>query len=915
MIRLFYTFLFSLLLICSSCQQEKRAKYIIGVSQCSDDLWRQTMNEEMIREATFYDNTEIIIKTVKDDTNKQINDIESFISDNVDLLIISPNEASYFTQVIQKAHRKDIPVILVDRKIDTNDFTAYVGADNYQIGKEAGLYVAEKLKQKGNVVIIRGWNGSTSDAERYNGFNDVIRNYNKINIVAEGKGNFLKEDAKKAMDEILQKHEQIDLVFALNDPMASGVYESISHYSGKMPMIIGIDALLNVGVQNILNGSQTASFIYPTGGDKVIELAMNILTHKPYKKEIILPTTLVNRNNARVLQLQLEKIIEQQSKVKKMNNLLNKSISQFSNQRILFYISIVVLVLITFLLLLSTWAYKIKSKVNEKLRKKNIEIIRQSEELKEQKQQLLDLTIQLEEATNAKLGFFTNISHEFKTPLSLILGPVDELLTDTNINGKGRQYLKLVKKNSNRLLLLISEIIEFRTYENGKMKVNYTEGNLREFIEELNPLFSNLIKRSNVSFVFNSDDADYSMSIDKDKVEKIYFNLLSNAFKYVNKLGIVRIELRKKVKEEQEYAEITVFNSGSYIAPNELENIFNRFYKLDTSSTSTGIGLALTISIVEILNGTMQVNSEKGVGTTFKLSLPIVHNATTKNLVPYESGYTKNYLESESDYSNNNILKNNSINDNKPIVQIIEDNPDMRNFMRQILEEEYSIIESKDGEEGLTEAKKYMPDLIISDVMMPQKDGFEVCKLLKENISTSHIPIILLTACSLDEEKTIGFESGADAYIPKPFNAHLLKIRARKLIENRQKMKVAFSHNIINDTKKESLGEIEQNFINDFQHYVERHISNPELSVDELAEHLKLSRSQLYRKIKSLTDYSPNELIRIVRLKYAKLLLNSKVKSVSEVAYEAGFSSPSYFAKCFKDIYGGSPSEYMEQLK
>jgi DNA-binding response OmpR family regulator len=272
-------------------------------------------------------------------------------------------------------------------------------------------------------------------------------------------------------------------------------------------------------------------------------------------------------------------------------------------------------------------------------------------------------------------------------------------------------------------------------------------------------------------------------------------------------------------------------------------------------------------------------------------------------------------LELEAKQSDTHLQASSAFDDDKPLVLIVEDNPDMREFIQHVLSKEYTVIESEDGADGLIKAKKYIPDIIISDVMMPEKDGFELCLSLKENILTSHIPIILLTACSLDEQKSVGFQNGADAYISKPFNAQLLKIRVRKLIENRQKIKEAFGSNVLNYTKKESLGEIEQNFINDFQNYVEKYMSSPELNVDELAEHLRLSRSQLYRKIKSLTNYSPNELIRIIRLKYAKQLLNGMTMSISEVAYEIGFSSPAYFAKCFKDTYGESPTEYVEKIE
>lgn len=904
------------LFILLSCKQDKKTRYTIGVSQCSDDLWRETMNNEMQREIGFHKDASIIIRSVKDDTQKQIEDIEWLIAQGVDILIISPNESTAFTPVIQKAYKSGIPVILVDRKIDTNDYTAYLGADNYLIGKEVGLYAAGVLNGRGNIVEMRGWNGSTSDAERHAGFMDGLKNYPDIQIIAEARGNFLKQEAKLQMDNILREYDQIDLVFAMNDPMAAGVYEATRKYTGKTPFIIGVDALPGEGggIENIQNNVQDASFIYPTGGDKVIELAMKILTNQPFQRENTLYTTVVDKSNVRVLQLQTEQIAEQQSKIDSINSSLNDSLVRYTNQKTLFYISIIAIVLITFFLLVSFKAYRAKSKANLLLEHQNEEIKRQAEELREQKEQLLSISKQLEEATHAKLVFFTNISHEFKTPLSLILGPVESLLADGHLTKEQNELLTLVKKNSNRLLYLISEIIEFRSYENGKMKMHFSEGNLKEFIEEVNPLFSDWVKRKRVDFSFATDSSSFEMVFDKEKVEKIYFNLISNALKFVNVSGEVRVKLITRTLEDSNYIELSVFNSGSYIPPDVLNNVFDRFYKVDQSGEGTGIGLSLTAALVDAHKGRIDVWSDKNTGTTFCVLLPLILQDSTIS-DSYVSGYIESRLELEAEDVEAETQSVASDNEDNPLVLVVEDNYDMRKFIQHILCKEYNIITADDGADGLIKAKKYIPDIIISDVMMPEKDGFELCRLLKENVSTNHIPIILLTACSLDEQKSIGFESGADAYIPKPFNAHLLKIRVRKLIENRQIMKEAFGRNLIHDTKKESLGEIEQNFINDFQSYVEKYISNPDLNVDELADHLKLSRSQLYRKIKSLTNYSPNELVRIVRLKYAKQLLNSKVKSISEVAYEAGFSSPSYFAKCFKDIYGESPTEYLEQLK
>lgn len=899
--RLIFILTLILGLLCS-CDSEEKGKYTIGVSQCSDDLWRQTMNNEILLETSINQNIEVDIKIVKDDTRQQIKNIEELLEKGVDLLVVSPNESTAITPVIQKAFNKGTPVILVDRKIDTEDYTAYIGADNYQIGKEAGLYIAGILNKKGNVVEMRGWNGSTSDAERHAGFMDGIKNYPDIKIIAECRGNFLKEDSEKEMTRVLNTFKEIDLVFAMNDPMALGVHEAISKYSGRFPFIIGIDALPGKGggIENIEKGIQNASFIYPTGGDKIIDLALKILQGKPYLKENILHTAVVDKSNVRVLQLQTEQIANHQQKVERIKGLLDESLKQYSNQQTLFYGTILVLLLISILLVVSALAYHSKSKSNRLL--------------EEQKKQLLSLSKQLEEATNAKLVFFTNISHEFRTPLTLILGPIDTLLNSGNISVKQRALLKIIQRSSNSLLNLLSQILEFRKLENGKLDVQFVKDDIKRFLENLNIAFFDYAKRKELNFTFTADDYPYVIPFDKDKIEKIYFNLLSNAFKHTHKNGAIRINITRTQYNEAEYFKLSVYNDGEAIPPDKINNIFNRFYKVNPTDSGTGIGLALTNSLVDLHNGVIAVESIEGKGTLFNVLLPYEQKIAGDMPLQedtHEIGLAESLLQTNAEPMQEKIFVENILSEDKKIILLIDDNADMRNYMRLILQNDYTIIEADNGSTGIELSIKFLPDIIICDVIMPGIDGFQVCKSLKGNMFTSHIPVILLTACSLDEQKAQGFVSGADAYIPKPFNAQLLKIRIDRLIENRQKIKDAFASNLLSDSKKSTLAETEQSFINKFQEYVENNITDPDLNIVEVAQYMGLSRSQLYRKMKSITEYSPNEFVRIIRLKYAARMITSGTQ-IAEIAYKSGFSSASYFTKCFKEFYKVSPTEFMK---
>jgi len=913
-------FLFSVLVILSSCNPGKSNQTkVIGVSQCSDDAWRRTMNNEMKREASFNPGVEIKIKTAYDSNQQQIRDIESFIADRVDLIIVSPNEAIPLTPVIEKALQDGIPVVLVDRKISSGKYTAFVGADNFQIGKEVGVYIANLLSGAGNIAEIRGLKGSTPDFERHRGFMNVIGKYPGIHVVYQADGGWLRKQAKQEMNTALQKSIPIDLVFAHNDEMASGAQEATTLFTGvKKPMIVGIDALPGTegGIQKVLNGVLDATFIYPTGGEKAIQTAVRILNKEPFNRDNILYTAVVDKTNARVLKLQTDQIIQHQNRIGQLNVVLNQNLAKYSTQRMLLVSSLLVLFLILILLFLIIRAYRSKNKSNKILESQNIAISKQKEELSEQRDQLIVLSKNLEEATQAKLVFFTNISHEFRTPLTLILGPLDSLERNEKLTPAGQKLVQLMRKNVHVLLKLINQIIDFRKYENGKMQMYFTLTDLKAFISEICDSFIEFGKKKHIHFTFTASDDDFTLWFDSDKMEKICYNLLSNAFKFTSENGRIDVHLDKVILNDEAVAQLTIKDNGVGISEHHVQNIFERFYKVDSRATGSGIGLHLTKVLVELHNGTINVESAEGKGTKFSVhipfrqrEIPIVEQYPTLKSNP-EREEDMLILESEEEIPDLEHLQT-----DKPLVLIVEDNVDVRVYVKSLLLDSFEIIEAPNGQIGLFKAMKFVPELIISDVSMDVMDGFELCKQIKENLSTSHIPVILLTAFAQDEQRAMGFESGADAYIPKPFNESLLRIRVRKLIENREKVKGYFQKNLTFGERKENVAEIDKTFINKFRKIIEEKLIDSDLNVDEIGKSMGLSRVQLYRKIKSLTNYAPNELVRIIRLKAAEQLILKTEKSISEIAYETGFSSPSYFTKCFKEYFTESPTEYVKRIK
>ena len=703
------------------------------------------------------------------------------------------------------------------------------------------------------------------------------------------------------------RDRNIDLVFAQNDRMAIGAYLSARQQQLEKEMLfVGIDALpgKEYGVEQIINGVLDATFIYPTGGDKVVQVAMDILEKRPYERDTKLSTALVDKTNARVMQLQTDHITEQDGKIERLNNQVNEYLSRYSAQTMFLYACLIILLLFAALLAIIVRAYWTKNRMN-------MELSRQKKKLEEQRDQLISLSKQLEEATHAKLVFFTNVSHDFRTPLTLVADPVEQLLEDKALTPRQQSLLKVVHKNVHILLRLVNQILDFRKYENDKLELVRANMNLRVQLQEWSHSFQTLALKKHIHFVLevNDDRADYLMAVDAEKMERVYFNLLSNAFKFTPENGTITVTLSTLTKEEGgRYARLVVADTGSGISVQHIRHIFDRFYQIDVNHAGSGIGLALAKAFVELHGGEITADSVEGKGTVFTVDIPMtVVEEPSADLVQEPRITQQTVVEELEDMETEEQIPD----ENKECILIIDDNADVRDYVKSLLKEEYTVIEAPDGRAGLKKAMKYVPDAIICDVMMPVMDGLECCRKLKTELQTSHIPVMLLTACSLDEQRIQGFECGADSYISKPFNSKLLLVRLRNLMDNHKRLKQFFGDKTT--LSKESVSDVDKGFVDRFRELIEENLADSELSVEDLGSKMGLSRVQLYRKIKALTNYSPNELVRIARLKKAASLLASSEKTISEITYEVGFTSPSYFTKCYKEYFGESPTDFLKR--
>lgn len=901
--RYIYLLLFVLLVcggIVTSCSRHE-VRFHIGVSQCSDDEWRHQMNNEMLREALFYDGVEVEIRTVKDDNARQAEDIRYFIEAGVDLLIVAPNEAEPITPVVEEAYDRGIPVIVVDRRILSEKYTAYVGADNYEIGKAIGKYVSNMLHGKGTVVEIAGLAGSTPAIDRHEGFMSVISACPDIRLLAKEDGAWLRSRAEERMDTLLDRFPEIDVVYAQNDRMAAGAYAAAMRRKREKEMrFVGTDAIPGegYGVEQVLSGELDATFIYPTGGDRVMQIAMDILNKRDFPRETILNTSVVDRDNALIMKMQTAHISSLDEKIETLNGKINQYLARYATQQVVLYGSLLVLLLVVGLLVAVYLSLRTKNRLNR-------ELSLRKDQLEQQKDQLERLSRELEAATHAKLVFFTNVSHDFRTPLTLIADPVDQLLADRSISAQSHQLLELMKKNVHILLRLVNQILDFRKVENGRMELHLEPFDLLNSFEGWNDSFRVALLKKHIAFSFEpAPGVDYRMLADAEKMERIYFNLLSNAVKYTQENGKIVVRL----EAEDRHFRLSVFNSGSYISTTDVEAIFERFYQVGGHQAGTGIGLALVRAFVEMHGGNIMAHSNEK-GTTFTVTLPKRDVSQYHPAVPTLPADEKDIASTlvDADIPTGEGMTE----DDCPTVLVIDDNADIRHYVKALLSKEYRVLDAADGAAGIRLAMKYVPDVIISDVMMPGMDGLECCRRLKGELQTCHIPVILLTACSLDEQRIQGYDGGADSYISKPFNSQLLLSRIRNLITNHRQLKQFFGDS--QSIEKESISELDKDFVTRFKALVGEKMKDPELNVEDLGRDMGMSRVQLYRKLKSLTNYSPNELLRQMRLKKAASLLAASDMTIAEVAYEVGFSSPSYFTKCYKEQFGESPTDFLKR--
>lgn len=706
-----------LLLVFVSCSDRRT---VIGVSQCSDDLWRQKVNREIKIGQYQYKNVDVVFASADNNGQRQARQIDSLVKAKVDLLVVAPSDVKTVAPAIERAYRAGIPVILYDRMIESTHYTAYIGTDNVAIGKEMADYLAHQLQGRGTVVEITGERGSTPVADRHRGFMQGMKAFPQIQVVTlEGDWNLA--GAKKLMLQYMDAGKPVDAVFGHNDAEAWGAQQAAKEKNREKQMLfVGIDGLPgeNQGVDLVAKGVMTASYIYPTKGEAIVPLAMNILQGKPYKRMNYFQSALVTAENAKLIDMQYKEIEDQTADLNTIYSSINEYMKMYRWQKIINILAVAVVLL---LLIMIFYRRKVR---------------REKEKLNEQRKQMAD----------DKIAFFTNVSHQLRTPLTLVSGPLNRLMQADNYTEEQKMLLQVVSRNVGQLETLTADVLNFK-----------------EQVDAMNQA--------------SADEA----------CEK---------------------ELSQHVLRDSRH---------------------QMLLQQDVEELST--------------------------------------------------------------------------------ILIVDDNEDIRSYLRVLLAGQYYVIEASDGQNGLRLAKESVPDLIVSDVMMPVMDGLTFCSKIKEDEVTSHIPVILLTARSEESQRIEGYEHGADAYITKPFSDHLLLVRISNLLQARRQRKNDEAKQMLSaeDIQTDEPGE--RMFLERFKKAAKSHIGDANLRMDDLGSELSLSKVQMYRKVKALTGKTPAEVLREMRMQKAYSLLKQTDKTISEVAAEVGFAIPGYFSACFKKQFGINPTE------
>ncbi|WP_052732458.1 hybrid sensor histidine kinase/response regulator transcription factor [Hymenobacter terrenus] len=919
--------------------QPKRPTYRIVFSQCtSKGLWRQAMLEGIQRELNFHPEVQFQMLDAHGESKEQQVQIRSLPRGKVDLLIVTPcetvtlaaNMQDPLTAVVEQVYEQGLPVVVLDQALNSRRYTAYVGSSNREIGRAAANYAATLPQRQGHVVEVLGMPGTTAAADRHQGFVERLAAHPRLQLVGQVSSDWQSLTKQAELEALLRAHPEVDLIFAHSDVLALGAYRVCQQLGRARKMrIIGVDGLPGPqgGIGLVQDGVLSASILNLPAGEEAMRLAMRILDKQPYVRENMLGITVIDSANVLMMRQQTDRLASQQRDIERQQQLMDALQATYASQQTMLYGLMGALLAVAGFGGLAWRANRQLALRNKENTRINAQLTAQNEEISHQRNKLEELAAEARAATEAKLRFFTNFSHELRTPLTLILGPVEELLTDkVGLTAVQRHDLGLVRRNTQRLLQLVNQLMDFRKMEVGKMRVRATEGNLVDFVREIVDVFEKPARLRGIDLRWLPATPVCSMWFDANILDKALFNLLSNALKFTPEHGqiIVRVQPADSVGRA---VRISVEDTGPGISDVDQAHIFEWFYQGQAngsgSAQGSGMGLALTMGLVRLHQGQLVVRSQPGQGSVFELTLPReLPTELRAPLVP--ASIATHELPATQRLSNKSLLENIVVEPvteaetetsaatvlNETVVLVIEDNVEVNDFLVRKLSADYQVQSAADGLTGQQLAIELIPDLIVCDVMMPGLNGLDLVTQLREDWRTSHIPVVLLTARNAPEQQVEGVQAGADLYLTKPFHPALLLESVRTLLANRARQREHFRRELSLDKTTVAPTDGDQQFLTDLAAIVEANLDNTDLSVNSIGRSMNLSRMQLYRKVKALLGIGVSEYIQHVRLTKARQLLLDDTLTIAEVGYELGFSTPSYFSTSFKAKYQVSPSEF-----
>ncbi len=929
----------------------------------------------MERELLLHDGISMELICCHDNSQQQIEDIHYFINQKVDLIIVSPNEPEDVTPAVAEAFDAGIPVVVFDRQILGDKYTAFVSGDNEGAGRLLARYALSlslrtdatngsnpSLPSKRiGILELTGVMTTTPAQMRHKGFVEELKGYPQAKLLASVDAHWSGDDAAAMMDSLLKCYPDVDVIVAHSDWMAwSAKARAHELKPDNHIRFAGIDGIVEPGegIEAIEQGRLDATATYPTGGDIIMQTAIRILEGEPYERETLLESHLISSAQEAMLTSSMQRAIDREAEnIRLLRGRLDHYWQLHSLEKALSRaLGALLLLALGFMLTLYIF-YRISRRTGQSL-------ARQRATLKEQRDQLLALTRELEEANNAKMNFFTNVSHDFRTPLTLIAAPVEQLAQDPLLHDpKQKQLLQLAQRNIGVLRRLVNQILDFRKAESGKISLDLQPIDLNALFSAWTDSFQGLAAKKQIQLTYETQGKDFRTMADEGKLERIFYNIMGNAFKFTPDGGSISVSL---AHTGDKYI-MCIGDTGLGIPSSDIQKIFESYYQVGSRHyEGTGLGLALAKNFVELHGGTIRAeNQPTGTGSVFTITLPARPTSEGQQTIPFIPS-TSDTLPSTPDLDMLEAQEDLTTRDDepKPIALIIDDNHDIRLFLRTLLAEKYRVLSAANGQEGLRKAQETVPDIIVCDVMMPVMDGLECCRLLKTTPATSHIPVLMLTACSMDEQRVRGLEEGADAYIAKPFSSAVLLAQIDSLISNRARIResiapiagyssaksysaavadkpssrdidtsarpaiepVATSNRVqqepsLGRDQKEPaappaparLSKYDEEFLEKLRKFIERNLSNEDYTIELLASDICLSRTQLFRKCKALTGRSPVELLRNTRMDAARQLLAEGKGNVAEVASLVGFTDASYFTRCYKAYFGTTPHEMNKQ--